>query len=121
MGGTTLKDECPRLGQWDDKAGTVHKGCGGVLRRVVREFSLSAYKQQQGGKAWYLCPELCEPALRTKLIEVNLVFCLRRMAAVTVARQQTWDWLDQKRSAVGGMLTQTQAQMLAASSFVRRG
>ena len=40
------------------------------------------------------------------------------MAAV--ARQQTWDWLDQRRMAVGGRLTQAQAQMLAASSFVRR-
>ena len=56
-----------------NKAGVVPKGCGGLLRRVVREFSLSAYKQQQEGKAWYLCPELCEPALRTKLIELGVL------------------------------------------------
>ena len=56
-----------------NKAGTVPKDCGGLLRRVVREFSLSAYKQQQEGKAWYLCPELCEPALRTKLIELGVL------------------------------------------------
>ena len=56
-----------------NKAGTVPKGCGAVLRRVVRVFSLSSYKQQQEGKVWYLCPELCEPALRTKLIELGVL------------------------------------------------
>jgi hypothetical protein len=42
------------------------------------------------------------------------------MTMAAIARQQTWDWLDQKKIAVGGMLTQVQAQTLAASSFVRR-
>ena len=56
-----------------NKAGTVPKGCGAVLRRVVREFSLSAYRQHQKGKAWYLCPELCEPDVRTKLIELGVL------------------------------------------------
>ncbi len=42
------------------------------------------------------------------------------MTMAAIARQQTWVWLDQKKIAVGGLLTQVQAQTLAASSFARR-
>ena len=40
---------------------------------------------------------------------------------MTVVQRQCWDWLNRKKeSMIGGLLTQSQAQTLAASSYLMR-